>query len=197
MKPQIIIAALLLPIMFDGTAKAHDDDNTSDRGWLGVSIKDMTPRLARSMDVKTEEGALVNDVVDDSPAKTAGILNEDIIIEFNGRNIYDADDLMRAVSKTESGKEVDVVVMRKGEKKNLRVTVGKYPRERKSYSYSFRAPKAPRMVFACRNSTSSSANTLEHPKAEECWSKKSRRKAQLRRPASWLVMSSSRLAKRL
>jgi membrane-associated protease RseP (regulator of RpoE activity) len=155
MKAQFIIAVLSLPILLGNTACAHDDGNpthivkvnqsSSDRGWLGVSIQDMTPSLASSMGIKTEEGALVNEVIEDSPAASAGILDEDVIVEFNGRNIYDADDLMRAVSKAESGKEVDVVVMRKGEKKSLRVTVGKYPRKHKSYSYSFRAPKTPRV----------------------------------------------------
>jgi membrane-associated protease RseP (regulator of RpoE activity) len=155
MKAQFIIAVLSLPILLGNTACAHDDGNpihivkvsqsSSNRGWLGVSIQDMTPSLASSMGIETDEGALVNEVIEDSPAASAGVLDEDVIVEFNGRNIYDADDLMRAVRKTKSGKEVDVVVMRKGDKKSLRVTVGKYPRKHKSYSYSFRAPKAPRV----------------------------------------------------
>ncbi|MCZ6777174.1 MAG: PDZ domain-containing protein, partial [Ignavibacteria bacterium] len=150
-----IIAVLLLSILLGNTACAHDDGNpvhvvkvnqsSSNRGWLGVSIQDMTPSLASSMGIETEEGALVNEVIEESPAASAGILDEDVIVEFDGRNIYDADDLMRAVRRTKSGKEVDVVVMRKGDKKSLPVTVGKYPRKHKSYSYSFRTPKAPRV----------------------------------------------------
>ncbi len=97
-------------------------------GWLGVSIQDMTPKLARSMDVKTSEGALVNEVVDDSPAEKAGIKDEDIIVEFNGKKIVVADDLSDAVRTTKTGSTASIIVSRKNERKTLEATIGETPK---------------------------------------------------------------------
>jgi len=113
----------------------------SKQGWLGVSIQDMTKELARSMDSKIEEGALVNEVVKHSPADSAGIKEGDIIVEFNGKTIREAEDLVQAVSKAKPGTKANVVVIRKGEKKVFQVTVGKNPRMCESYSIS--VPPAP------------------------------------------------------
>lgn len=114
---------------------------TGGRGpWLGVSIEDMSARLARRMNVKTEKGALVNSVSDDSPAANAGIKEDDIIISFNGKTIEDASDLSRAVAKSESGKAVDCVVMRKDGKKTMQVTPA--PRPGSDLAWALGAPMA-------------------------------------------------------
>jgi membrane-associated protease RseP (regulator of RpoE activity) len=126
------------------TAPAQNADVfvvTGGRGpWLGVSIEDMSARLARRMNVKTEKGALVNSVSDDSPAAKAGIREDDIIISFNGKTIEDASDLSRAVAKSETGKAVDCVVMRKDGKKTLQVTPA--PRPGSDFAWAPRAPMA-------------------------------------------------------
>jgi S1-C subfamily serine protease len=97
-------------------------------GWLGISIQDMTPRLARSMQVKAEQGALVSEVMKGSPAGKAGVSEEDIVVEFDGQDIGDADGLRAAVRHTAPGAEVAVVVVRRDERKSLRVKIGKTPR---------------------------------------------------------------------
>jgi serine protease Do len=79
------------------------------------------------MNVKTQEGALVNEVTDNSPAKSAGIREDDVIVEFDGRSIEDADDLVRAVRKTDPGTKSAVVVMRGGQRTPLQVEIGKAP----------------------------------------------------------------------
>ncbi len=117
--------------------------NAKPEGWLGVSVQDMTPRLARSMHAETREGALVNDVIDDSPADSANLKNEDIIVEFNKKQIEDANDLIQAVRKTAPGTLVNVVVMRNGDKKSIEVRLGKLPHSERNYSYSFEAPRMP------------------------------------------------------
>lgn len=109
-------------------------------GWLGVSIQDMKPRLARSMDLKTTEGALVNEVVDDSPAEKAGVKDEDIIVEYDGKKITDADDLTTAVRASKPGTSVSVVVSRKDEKKSLQATIGEAPKRQVAVT----APRASR-----------------------------------------------------
>jgi S1-C subfamily serine protease len=94
------------------------------------------------MKVTTETGALVNNVVEDSPAEKAGIKEEDVIIEFDGKKIDDADDLMRAVRDKKPGASLSVVVMRGNEKKTLNATLGKLPHSERSYSFTI-PPIAP------------------------------------------------------
>lgn len=105
-------------------------DKSRDRGWLGVYTQDMTSRLARSINSKTTKGALVNDVVDDSPAEKAGVRDEDIIIEFQGTAIDDATDLSDAVRATKPETQINLVLIRENERKSLEVTLGALPRRR-------------------------------------------------------------------
>ncbi|HTY38769.1 MAG TPA: PDZ domain-containing protein [Bacteroidota bacterium] len=99
--------------------------SSSKRGWLGVSIQDITAQMEKAMDLKSRDGALVNEVVKKSPAETAGIKEGDVIVQFAGKNIQDASDLQDYVAGTKPETKVQVVVVRKGEKKNLDVVVGK------------------------------------------------------------------------
>jgi serine protease Do len=101
------------------------------------------------MDTKTTEGALVNDVVENSPAGDAGIKNEDIIVDVDGRKITDADELREAIRTVTPDTKVSVTLMRKGEKKTLIATIGKQPRSR-SYSYPFTSPDLPHIPRAPR-----------------------------------------------
>jgi membrane-associated protease RseP (regulator of RpoE activity) len=150
MRTITMLAAFVFPVAFGGTVCARGiDDSTkiiivqsSDErgGWLGVSIQDMTHHLAKEMDVKTTDGALVDEVIEDSPAEAAGIKEEDIIVEVGGKKIADADELRAAIRKTKPDTKVSVTLMRKEEKKTLTATIEKQPRSR-SYSYSF-APHA-------------------------------------------------------
>jgi predicted metalloprotease with PDZ domain len=121
------------------------------RGWLGVSIQDMTPELAKTMNVKTQQGALVNNVIHDSPAEAAGLKDEDIIVEFNGKVITDADDLIAEVRKSEAGAKAEVVVIRNGDRKGLDVTIGSAPRRERPRAFAPRIPAPPRFrMFVTR-----------------------------------------------
>ena len=120
----------------------QDRKPSSRPGWLGVSIQDITSELKKSMDLKTDEGALVGEVTKKSPAEEAGVIEGDVIVQFGTRQVEDTYDLQRAVSKTAPGTTVALVVLRKGEKKTLSVTVGKAPRAR---SFAFVAPRGGRI----------------------------------------------------
>ncbi|MBI3112201.1 MAG: PDZ domain-containing protein [Ignavibacteriales bacterium] len=139
----LLAALMVVPIL--GWAfqdDAQDRKPSSRPGWLGVSIQDITSGLKKSMDLKTEEGALVGEVTKKSPAEEAGVKEGDVIVQFGTRQVEDTYDLQRAVSKTEPGTKVSLVVLRKGEKKTLSVTVGKAPRVR---SFAFAAPRGGRI----------------------------------------------------
>jgi serine protease Do len=90
------------------------------RGWLGVSIQPVTPDLAKSFHLPEQTGALVGAVVDDSPAKKAGLKQGDVIVEYNGRKISRADRLPSVVAETPVGHEVPITVIRDG--KPVKVT---------------------------------------------------------------------------
>jgi serine protease Do len=93
------------------------------RGWLGVSIQPITPDLAKSFDLENEKGALVSEIVKDSPADKAGFKSGDIILEFDGKTIGEMNELPRIVAVTPVGKKVKVVVLREGKKQVLDVII--------------------------------------------------------------------------
>jgi serine protease Do len=95
------------------------------RGWLGVRIQQVTDEIAESLNIKPARGALIAGVDDKGPAKPAGIEPGDVVVKFDGKDIKDPKDLQRVVADTTVGKEVDVVVIRKGEEQNKRVTLGR------------------------------------------------------------------------
>jgi len=95
------------------------------RGWLGVRIQQVTDEIAESLEIKPPRGALIAGVDDKGPAKPAGIEPGDVVITFDGKGIKEMKDLPRAVADTAVGKEVDVVVIRKGKEMTKRVKLGR------------------------------------------------------------------------
>jgi serine protease Do len=94
------------------------------RGWLGVSIQEVTPELARSFDLKEKKGALVAQVVSGSPAEKAGIEQGDVIVEFDSKEVVDSKDLPRIVASTSVGKAVTIKLSRNGKVLERQVRVG-------------------------------------------------------------------------
>jgi serine protease Do len=95
------------------------------RGWLGVRVQSMSDEIVESMGLPKNAGALVADVTEGSPGKTAGIEPGDVITEFNGKPIKDMKELPKAVSTTEIGATVVVKVIRKGKEMIFNVTIGR------------------------------------------------------------------------
>jgi len=93
------------------------------RGWLGVSIDEMTPKLATELGFERPRGAVVSVVRPNSPALSAGVLPNDIILDFNKRPVNTVRDLTRAVADTPVGATVPMTVMRSGRRVILKVTV--------------------------------------------------------------------------
>jgi serine protease Do len=99
------------------------DQGKVTRGWLGVVIQKVTPELARTFDLPQARGALVTDVVSDSPAAQAGLQQGDIITGFDGSAIQEMHELPRAVANTEVGKQVEIQFLRQGKAKTMSVTI--------------------------------------------------------------------------
>jgi serine protease Do len=94
------------------------------RGWLGVSIQEITPELAKSLSLKEKKGALVAQVVAGGPAEKAGIEQGDVIVEFGGKEVADSKDLPLIVATTPVGKDVTVKLLRNGQVMDRQVKVG-------------------------------------------------------------------------
>jgi serine protease Do len=99
------------------------------RGWLGVTIQEMTPEISQKFGLEKSKGALVSDVAKGSPAEKAGILRGDIILEFNGKEVKDVASLRNMVSQSKVGSDVTIKILRSGKEYIVRLVIAELPRE--------------------------------------------------------------------
>ena len=97
------------------------------RGWLGVGIQRLTPELAESLKLKTEEGALISQVFEGGPAVKAGLKAGDVVLEYNGMPMKASYDLQSAVAWTKPGTQSTLVILRDGKRMTLKVEVEERP----------------------------------------------------------------------
>jgi serine protease Do len=95
------------------------------RGWLGVRIQQVTDDIAESLGIKPTRGALVAGIDDKGPAKPAGIEAGDVIVQFDGKDIKEMRDLPKIVGDTPIGKDVPVLIIRKGKELTKTVRLGR------------------------------------------------------------------------
>ena len=95
------------------------------RGWLGVQIQNLTPDLAASLGAGTEKGAIVANVIENSPAEQAGFRQGDVILSLNGTQIDDNRDLTRKVASLLAGDRAQFVVLREGSRQNITALIAK------------------------------------------------------------------------
>jgi len=93
------------------------------RSWLGVYIQPLDADAAKALEMNSRDGALVTQVVGDSPAELGGVQEGDVIIRFDNKNITDPSNLRNIVSLMPPGSKSDVVVFRNGSKKSLSVVL--------------------------------------------------------------------------
>jgi serine protease Do len=104
-----------------------EDDGQVERGWLGVHIQGIDEDLAQSFGLDEPKGALVSQVMPDSPAASAEFQKGDVILEFDGTGIEQLRDLTRAVAETDPGSNAKAVVWRDGQEVTLDVEIGLMP----------------------------------------------------------------------
>jgi len=95
------------------------------RGWLGVRIQQVTDDIAESLGIKPPHGALVAGIDEKGPAKPAGIEPGDVIVKFDGKDIKEMRDLPKIVGDTPVGKDVPVIIIRKGKELTKTVQLGR------------------------------------------------------------------------
>lgn len=120
--------AIPIDVAMDVVAQIKQQGYVS-RGWLGVLIQDVTRDLAESFGMKRPHGALVAQVLDDSPAGKGGVEVGDIIIEYNGEEVIDSSDLPPLVGRTRVGSIAKVKVLRDGKVRTLKVRIDELPAE--------------------------------------------------------------------
>lgn len=97
------------------------------RGWLGVTIQDVRPDLAKHFQIQSERGALITNVLDGTPAEEAGLKRGDIIIEIDGRPVDDAAILRNRVAGTLPDQQSILKIVRDGNEMIIPVVIGEQP----------------------------------------------------------------------
>ncbi len=99
------------------------------RGWLGVLIQEVNKDLAESFGLKKPHGALIAQVMPNSPAMDAGLQPGDIITRYNGKEIGRSTELPHLVGRTKPGEKAKLNVVRQGKERTFTITIGTLPDE--------------------------------------------------------------------
>jgi len=113
-------------------------DGKVTRGWLGVSIQDVNEGMAKALKLEDRNGAIISQVMKDSPAEDAGVKEQDVIIEVNGKIVNDSSNLKNLISSGRPNDKTKLTIIRDGREKNLTVTLGLRPGEKElteTYKY--------------------------------------------------------------
>jgi len=102
---------------------------TVERGFLGIAFEEVNAEMAEALGLEKPQGVIVTNVVSDSAAEKAGLRKNDVLVEFNGK-VIEPGGLLISVAKVRPGTEVEVVLLRDGQRKKLTVTLGRRPSEK-------------------------------------------------------------------
>ena len=97
------------------------------RGWLGVTIQNLAEDVPEALGLDDDEGAIVTDVVNGSPAEKAGIQSGDVVLEMNGEKVESSVDLTRRVGNLAVDERATFRVLRDGRERTIRVEIGERP----------------------------------------------------------------------
>ncbi|SFE13300.1 Do family serine endopeptidase [Nitrosomonas sp. Nm166] len=100
------------------------------RGWLGVSMQDITLELAESFGLESSIGTLVASVLRDGPADKAGIKPGDILVAVEGKPIKNSSEMLNLVAALPPGETVTVTVVRGKQEKSIQIKVGIRPKQK-------------------------------------------------------------------
>jgi len=108
------------------------------RGWLGVSLQNINPELAKSFGLSSNKGALVAEVIKGSPADQAGIKQGDVITAYGDKPVEDPSSLRNSVSLASVGSQAKLTIVRSGSKQDITVKVGSQEEQEKVLAASLK-----------------------------------------------------------
>lgn len=129
------------------------------RGYLGVVIQPLTPKLAQHFHVSAGKGILVAQVQRDSPAAKAGLKNGDVITKINDKDVKDVGEFRNYVAMQRPGSVVQLIILRNGEEKKMSVEVGKMPTSKQKKQPEQEQPET-KIGLVVQNLTDQLANQL-------------------------------------
>lgn len=103
------------------------EHGTVERGWLGVTIQNVTEDIAASVGIDEAKGAMVTQLSENGPATKSELAVGDVIVQVNKEKVADSRDLARTIAGINPGASIDVTVMRDGKKKIIPVELGTFP----------------------------------------------------------------------
>ncbi len=112
------------------------------RGWLGVLIQDVTRDLAETFGMRHPRGALVSQVLPDSPAQKAGIEAGDVVLSYNGQELLTSSALPPLVGASPVDRPSKLLILRNGKEREIEVVIGELPEDDNMATLSLRAPQA-------------------------------------------------------
>ncbi len=129
------------------------------RGFLGVTIQDITPELAESFKLKDTRGVIIPDVSPDSAAAKAGLKAGDIIVTFDGQPVEKAAEFQRRVAMKKPGSEVEIAVLRDSKKQTFTAKLEEKPSGEQSAS-STKEQASEKLGLTVQNLTEDTAKQL-------------------------------------
>lgn len=97
------------------------------RPYVGVALQDLTKDLAEYFNLKDQKGAIIADVMPDSPAEKAGLIRGDVILKINDEVMNNSNDVSETISKAKINEKMVMVVLRNGQTRFVTVVIGKRP----------------------------------------------------------------------
>ena len=134
MKKTHLITLVLLAVMMLGVlavAALGKSSKSNGDPWLGVYVDDVTRKYAKRHDLPYKYGVIIEDIIRKSPAYNSELEEDDVIIAFDGEQVFDGDDLTYMIEDADLDKEVVLTVIRDGEEKKINVQLEKRPRKYK------------------------------------------------------------------
>ena len=135
-------------------------DGRVSRGWLGVMIQEINKDLAESFGLERPQGALVAKVVEGSPASKDGILEGDVIIQFNDKSIERSSELPHFVGRVRPGEDARLTIMRGGKAMSLNITIEELPEAGQRKVLVDNKAKTDRLGLVVQELTSEQLNRL-------------------------------------
>ncbi|MBN1154810.1 DegQ family serine endoprotease [candidate division KSB1 bacterium] len=124
------------------------------RGWLGVMIQGIDDEMAQALGLESSKGALVSQVLEDSPAAKAGLKVEDVITAIDGKEVEDASRLSLMIASIEPDTRVQLTVIRNGESQTVTVRLGEHPDTERSEPVAEKPKSTEKIGIRVENLTS-------------------------------------------